>query len=67
MSKTKAQPTYSSAIKELQQIVVELQDDTASMDDLSAKVKRAAELIKFCREKLRSTEDDVERLLGDLR
>ncbi len=62
MSKQK-QPTYESALQELQQIVAQLQDEAIGMDDLSGKVKRAAELIKFCREKLRSTESEINEVL----
>jgi exodeoxyribonuclease VII small subunit len=33
------------------------------VDELSLKVKRAAQLITFCREKLRSTEEEVSKIL----
>jgi exodeoxyribonuclease VII small subunit len=51
--------TYESALAEIQNIVNDLQEETVSMDDLSKKVARAAELIQFCREKLRATETQV--------
>lgn len=51
--------TYAEAIKELQATVEELQEDEVNIDELSAKVKRAAALIEYCREKLRSTEEDI--------
>lgn len=51
--------TYDSAMKELQVIVNQLQEEAVSVDDLSNQVKRAAELVKFCREKLRSTEEEL--------
>lgn len=56
------EPTYQSAWTELQQIVNELQDGSVGIDELSAKIERAAELVQFCRERLRSTENAVERL-----
>jgi exodeoxyribonuclease VII small subunit len=62
MSKTKAQPSYESALKELQDIVSQLQDDAIGMDELSEKIQRSAELIKFCREKLRRVEGEVKGL-----
>ena len=55
--------TYEEALQELQQIVAQLQEDTVSVDELSEKVKRAAELIAYCREKLRKTEESLEGLL----
>ncbi|MCB9298883.1 MAG: exodeoxyribonuclease VII small subunit [Lewinellaceae bacterium] len=55
--------TYEEAMQELQQIVAQLQEDAVSVDELSDKVKRAAELIAYCREKLRTTEESLEGLL----
>jgi exodeoxyribonuclease VII small subunit len=51
--------TYEEAIQELQETVAQLQEDEVNMDELSAKVKRAAELINYCREKLRATEAEI--------
>lgn len=59
MTKQKPKLTYESALQELQSIVSDLQDSAVGMDDLSEKVSRAAELLKFCREKLRETEAKV--------
>ena len=42
--------TYSSAMEELQAIISEIQEEKVSMDDLTEKVKKAAELIQFCKE-----------------
>ncbi|MCB9298410.1 MAG: exodeoxyribonuclease VII small subunit [Lewinellaceae bacterium] len=55
--------TYEEAMQELQQIVAQLQEDAVSVDELSDKVKRAAELIAYCREKLRTTEESLKGLL----
>ncbi len=62
MTKQKSKLTYESALQELQGIVNQLQEEAVSMDDLSEKVSRAAELLVFCREKLRETEGKVEGL-----
>jgi len=61
-----AEANYAKAFEELQIIVQELEDGDISIDDLSKKIKRAAELIKICRQKLTSTEDDVSKILKDL-
>ena len=37
-----------------------------SIDELSIKVKRAAELIQICKRKLKSTELDVQKILDEL-
>ena len=57
--------TYDSAIKELKEIVEALQQGSIGVDELSGKIKRAAELIRFCRDKLRQTEGDVNDLLAE--
>lgn len=59
--------TYTEAIRELELIVNEIEQGEISIDTLSEKVKRAAELIKICREKLTSTEEDVGKILEDLK
>jgi exodeoxyribonuclease VII small subunit len=63
MSKT---INYTEAIVELESIVSELENATIGVDELSEKVKRAAELIKFCRSKLTSTEKEVNAILLNL-
>ncbi|MGZ5134179.1 MAG: exodeoxyribonuclease VII small subunit [Flavitalea sp.] len=57
---------YTDAFNELQQIVSEIEQGEISVDDLSEKVKRAAQLIKICKEKLTTTEEDVNKILKDL-
>jgi exodeoxyribonuclease VII small subunit len=57
---------YTDAFEELQEIVQEIQDGEISVDDLAIKVKRAAELIKFCKLKLSTTEEDVNQILKEL-
>ncbi len=61
-----AETNYTKAFEELQEIVSELEDGEISIDDLSKKIKRAAELIRICKAKLTSTEDDVNKILKDL-
>ena len=57
---------YTNAFEELQDIVREIEDGEISVDELSIKVKRAALLIKICKSKLTSTEEDVNEILKDL-
>jgi len=57
---------YTEAYDELQKIVSEIEDGEISVDDLSAKVKRASELIRVCKEKLTQTEGDVNQILKEL-
>lgn len=57
---------YTDAFDELKQIVSDIEDGEISVDELSIKVKRASELIKICKEKLTSTEEDVNQILKEL-
>jgi exodeoxyribonuclease VII small subunit len=58
--------TYEKAYNELQEIITAIETGDVSVDLLSEKVKRAAELIAFCKEKLTATEQDVQQILADL-
>jgi exodeoxyribonuclease VII small subunit len=60
------EPNYTEAYNELQTIVNEIEGGEISVDELSEKVKRAALLIKVCKHKLSSTEEDVNRILQEL-
>lgn len=60
------QPNYTEAYNELQTIIADIEDGQISVDELSEKVKRAAMLIKICKQKLNSTEEDVNKILKEL-
>lgn len=57
---------YTTAFKELQEIVTEIEQGEITVDELSKKVKRASELIKICKTKLTTTEEDVNKILREL-
>lgn len=57
---------YTEAFEELKNIVSEIEQGEISVDELSEKVKRAAKLIKICKEKLTTTEEDVNQILKEL-
>ena len=57
---------YEEAYEELQGIVKEIETGTISVDLLGEKVKRAGELIRFCKEKLFKTEQEVNEVLKEL-
>lgn len=58
--------TYQAAFEELEAIVNEIEKGEISVDELSEKVKRAAKLIKICKNKLTSTEEDVNEILKEI-
>lgn len=57
---------YTDAFNELQKIVAEMESGEITVDELALKVKKATELIKICRKKLYSAEEDVNKILEDL-
>ena len=58
--------SYDQTLEELQIILSELENEEISIDDLAIKIKRAGELVLFCKEKLRNTEADIQDVLKDL-
>jgi exodeoxyribonuclease VII small subunit len=58
--------SYTEAYEELQRIVSEIENGEISVDELSEKVKRATHLIRICKLKLTTTEEDVNKILKDL-
>ncbi len=65
MATTKKQ-TYQEALTEIDEILEKIESNTLDIDDLAEKVKRVAFLLKFCKEKLQRTNDEVEKILNDM-
>jgi len=59
-------PTYTEALHELESIVLQIENEEVSVDTLSEKVKRAALLIKICKETLQTTQEEVAQILKEL-
>lgn len=59
-------PTYEEAYTELAAIAKAIETESVSVDVLAEKVKRAAELITFCQNKLRSTEAEVNKIISQM-
>lgn len=50
---------------ELEQMLSQLEANEIEIDELAAKARRATELIKFCKEKLYKTNEEVNAILDD--
>ncbi|CAM3385312.1 exodeoxyribonuclease VII small subunit [Flavobacterium chungbukense] len=59
-------PTYEKAFAELSAISKEIENETISVDELAAKVKRASELIEFCQNRLKATEAEVGKIISSM-
>jgi len=56
--------SYEKALQELQEIVARIEANDIGIDDLAPQMKRAAQLIEFCQNKLRTTESEIGELFG---
>lgn len=63
---TKKQIKYGEAIKEIEQILSQIEQEELDVDDLTSKVQRVSELLTICRNKLRTTEQEVEKIMKDI-
>lgn len=58
--------SYTQAVAELEAIVKDIENEDVEVDHLLEKVKRAAVLIKYCKDKLRDTEGEVKKVLASI-
>lgn len=58
--------SYSKAIAELEEIVEKMESNQYEIDELTSKVKRVAELVKFCKQKLRTTNAEIQKVFDEL-
>ena len=56
---------YEEAFAELQTIVRKMENDELDIDQLSAQLKRAQQLIKLCKDKLTKTDQEIKKILED--
>ena len=60
------QLSYKEAIEEIEQIIAKIENDEFSIDELADKVKRISFLINYCKEKLRNTEEELDKILKNM-
>jgi len=57
---------YGEALAELEGILDELDGDEVDVDVLGSRVRRAAELLRLCRDRIASARFDVEQVVAEL-
>jgi exodeoxyribonuclease VII small subunit len=57
---------YAEALSELEGILDELDGDEVDVDVLGARVRRASELLRLCRERIAAARFEVEQVVGEL-
>lgn len=58
--------TYAKAVAELEGIVAKMQSDSCDIDSLASYTSRALDLLKYCKEKLLKTDNEVKKCLEAL-
>jgi len=57
---------YKKALEEIEDIVRKIESEEIDVDELSAIVKKAADLIKQCKSKLRDTNKELEDIMTNI-
>ena len=61
----KKELNYDEAFTELQAIVRRMENDELDIDQMSAQLKRAQDLIALCKEKLTKTDEEIKKILTE--
>ena len=61
----KQEQKYEAAFAELQTILRKMENDELDIDEMSEQLKRAQELIKFCKDKLTKTDEEIKKILAE--
>lgn len=57
---------FNEALKGIEEILRNIEEGEPDIDKLSENVRRAAELIKICRKRLRETEEKIGGIMEEL-
>lgn len=58
--------SFNEAVKEIEDILRNIESGDLDVDKLSVEVKRASELIRQCQKKLRTTEEEINNIFKEL-
>ena len=61
----KEEINYEKAVGELEEIVRKMENDQLDMDSLTQKLRRAQTLIRFCKDKLTKTDEEIKKILEE--
>ena len=63
---TAKKASYSEAMAEIEDILEKIESEELDVDELAEKVKRVSTLLKFCKDKLTKTNEQVEQILKEI-
>ena len=55
---------YEEAVRQLEAIVDKMERGELDIDSIAAQLKQAQELVKLCKQKLKRTDDEIQKLLN---
>ena len=58
--------SYRDALSELEDILAAIEEEQVDVDDLAVKVRRSAELIRLCRERITAATVAVEAIVEEM-
>lgn len=56
---------YEMAISQLEEIVERLENNQLGIDEITAQLKKAQQLIKLCKDRLTKTDEEIQKILGE--
>ena len=58
--------SYKKAIEEMQDILHKIENEELDVDEISEKVERVSYLYAYCQKKLKTTQNNVERIIEQM-
>jgi len=58
--------SYSAALEEISSIALRIENEDIDVDELTIQVKKASELIRKCKSKLKDTSGELEKIIDNL-
>lgn len=55
--------SYEAAMEELDEILSSLESNELKIDDLAKNARRATELVEYCKNKLRTTSEELNKIM----
>ena len=56
---------YEMAISQLEEIVERLENNQLGIDEMTAQLKKAQQLIKLCKDRLTKADAEIQKILGE--
>lgn len=56
---------YEDAIRQLEDIVEKLENNELDIDEMPEALKRAQQLLKFCRDRLTKTDEEIQKIQAE--